>query len=75
MTYDERRLQIIELQNKIAKEERKIKNQSLKEILLTIFVGTTIMIMTINLLNTQLNEAVDKCSQKYDKNYCIKKLR
>ena len=74
MTYNERRLEMIELQNKIAKEERKAKNQSLKEILLTIFVGTTIMIMAINLLNTQLNKAVDKCSQAHDVEYCIKKL-
>ena len=74
MTYNERRLEMIRLQNELTKEKRKAKNQSLKEILLTIFVGTTIMIMAINLLNTQLNKAVDKCSQVHDVEYCMRKL-
>ena len=75
MTYDERRLETIRLQNKIAREENKIKNQSLKETLLFAFIGTFIVVLSIYTLNLQLEQAVDKCSQKYDKNYCIKKLR
>lgn len=75
MTYNERRLETIKLQNKLAKEQRKVKNQSLKETLLFAFVGAVIITMTIALLNCQLNHAVDKCSANHDRNYCIEVLK
>ena len=74
MTYNERRLQTIELQNKIAKEERKWKNQSLKETLLFAFIVGVFIALTIYTLNLQLGQAVNKCSVNHDRNYCIEVL-
>ncbi len=75
MTYNERRLQTIRLQNELAKEKRKVLNETLKDQFLFAFVAAIIITGAIYILNCQLEQAVDKCSQKYDKNYCIKKLR
>lgn len=75
MTYSERRLEAVRLQNELAKEKRKWQNQNLKEQVLFAFVASFIVVLSIYALNLQLEQAVDKCSQKYDKNYCIKKLR
>ena len=75
MTYDERRLETIRLQNELAKEKRKWQNQNLKDYILFAFIGAFIITICIYALNLQLGQAVNKCSQKYDKNYCIKKLR
>lgn len=75
MTYNERRLETIKLQNELAKEKRKWQNQSVKEQVLFAFVTAIIITGAIYILNCQLEQAVDKCSQKHDKNYCIKKLR
>ena len=75
MTYNERRLETIKLQNKIAKEERKAKNQSLKEILLCAFIGAFIFTLSIYALNLQLGQAVDKCSVNHDINYCESRLK
>ncbi len=74
MTYDERRLQTIKLQNELAKEKRKFKNQSIKEQVLFAFVASFIIILSIYALNLQLGQAVDKCSQIHDVEYCMRKL-
>lgn len=75
MTYNERRLEMIRLQNELAKEKRKFKNQSIKEQVLFAFVASFIIVLSIYVLNLQFNKAVDKCSQKHDIEYCIRKLR
>ena len=75
MTYNERRLEMIRLQNELSKEKRKWQNQNLKDYILFAFIAASIITICIYALNLQLGQAVNKCSQKYDKNYCIKKLR
>ena len=75
MTYDERRLEMIRLQNELTKEQRKWQNQNLKDYILFAFVGAVIITMTIALLNCQLGQAVEKCSVNHDRNYCESRLR
>jgi hypothetical protein len=75
MTYNERRLQTIELQNKLAKEQRKWQNQNLKETLLFSFIASFIVVLSIYALNLQLGQAVDKCSVNHDINYCESRLK
>ncbi len=55
--------------------EQRTKKEDIKEWALFTFVASFIIILSIYALNLQLERAVNKCSQKYDKNYCIKKLR
>ena len=75
MTYDERRLEMIELQNKLAKEEKKWKNQNLKDYILFAFISASIITICIYALNLQLGQAVEKCSVNHDRNYCIEVLK
>ena len=75
MTYDERRLRTIELQNKLAKEQRKWQNQNLKDYILFAFISASIITICIYALNLQLGQAVDKCNVNHDRNYCESRLK
>lgn len=75
MTYDERRLEEIAKLNERARERSFNKKQKLKEEILFALIVGIIVAGSIKILNCQLEQAADKCSQKHDKNYCIKKLR
>lgn len=75
MTYNERRLEMIRLQNEIAKEQRKWQNQNLKDYILFAFIAGVFIALTIYTLNLQLGQAVNKCSQTHDINYCESRLK
>lgn len=55
--------------------EQQIKKEQIKEWVLFTFIVTFILMLTFYILNNQYNKAVDKCSQKHDIEYCIRKLR
>lgn len=75
MTYNERRLEMIRLQNELAKEQRKWQNQNLKDYILFAFISASIITICIYALNLQLGQAVDKCSVNHDRNHCIEVLK
>ena len=55
--------------------EQQIKKEQIKEWILFAFIFTFILISLFYILNCQYMKAVNKCSQKNDIEYCIKKLR
>lgn len=75
MTYDERRLEAVRLQNELAKEKRKWQNQNLKEQVLFAIIAAIIITGAIYILNCQLESSVNKCSINHDRNYCIEVLK
>ena len=75
MTYDERRLEMIRLQNELTKEQRKWQNQNLKDYILFAFISASIITICIYALNLQLGQAINKCSVNHDINYCESRLK